>query len=192
MRFLTAGLLFLALVFGANGFWIQAKAQIGQLLLESAWQKTLSGKSQQKPWPWADTWPVAKLSVPSQNKALIVLDGVSGEAMAFGPGTITTNAMNDRNRVVAIGGHRDSHMQFLEHMDQHAIVELQRADGSIRAYRITSKSITDSANQKLLVPSDKELLVLITCYPFNALQTGGTLRYVVLAEPMPRFAVRLR
>lgn len=182
MRYFTVGTFVLALVVSASGFWIQAKAQLGQVLLESAWKKTLSLQSKQKPWPWADTWPVAKLTIPSMNQSLIVLEGVSGEAMAFGPGTINTAIDGVENNVMAIGGHRDSHMQFLEHIKTHSTVELQDESGSSNAYRVTKQWVADSATEKLVVPSNAALLVLITCYPFNALQTGGSLRYVVLAE----------
>ncbi len=184
MRYRTSGLVVLALLLGASGFWIQAKAQLGQILLEVAWNKTLANSTAQKPWPWADTWPVAKLIVPSLERSLIVLDSVSGEAMAFGPGTVTTISGDDDEQVIAIGGHRDSHMQFLKHLNRDSIVHLQLADGSENTYRVNRTLVANSAHENLEVPVDQALLVMITCYPFNALQTGGPLRYVVIAEPI--------
>ena len=47
-----------------RGAWIQAKAWLAQSLIAHAWARTLSGERQAKPWPWADTWPVARLTVP--------------------------------------------------------------------------------------------------------------------------------
>src|SRR5258708_13003664 len=47
-----------------RGAWIQAKAWLAQSLIAHAWTRTLSGERQAKPWPWADTWPVARLTRP--------------------------------------------------------------------------------------------------------------------------------
>ena len=44
-----------------HGAWIHAKAQLAQYLLQRAWERTLRGEPAAKPWPWADTWPVARL-----------------------------------------------------------------------------------------------------------------------------------
>src|SRR5256884_6616698 len=49
-----------------RGAWIQAKAWLAQSLIAHAWARTLSGERQAKPWPWADTWPVARLTVPRE------------------------------------------------------------------------------------------------------------------------------
>ena len=45
----------------AGGVWIHAKAVLAQILLERAWQQTRDGGERVRPWPWADTWPVARL-----------------------------------------------------------------------------------------------------------------------------------
>ena len=47
-----------------SGAWIYVKAQLAQVLLQRAWAGTLAGQRDVKPWPWADTWPVARLVVP--------------------------------------------------------------------------------------------------------------------------------
>jgi hypothetical protein len=47
-----------------EGLYIQAKAQLAQILVRSAWERTLAGERQVKPWPWADTWPVARHPAP--------------------------------------------------------------------------------------------------------------------------------
>ncbi|UCE88716.1 MAG: class GN sortase, partial [Pseudomonadota bacterium] len=61
-----------------HGAWIYAKAVLAQHLLHSAWQHTLAQRavsSQPRilPWPWADTWPVARLQVPRLDVDLVVL-----------------------------------------------------------------------------------------------------------------------
>jgi sortase A len=63
-----------------HGVWIHAKAQLAQILLQRAWERTLRGEAAAKPWPWADTWPVARLRVPAHGVDLFVLSGVSGRS----------------------------------------------------------------------------------------------------------------
>jgi hypothetical protein len=67
-----------------DGVWIYAKAGLGQHLLQRAWARTLAGETEVKPWPWADSWPVARLRVPAHGVDLIVLDGISGPTLARG------------------------------------------------------------------------------------------------------------
>ena len=51
------------------GFWplaqsayIPAKAWLAQDLMQRAWQRARHGNELAKPWPWADTFPVARLT----------------------------------------------------------------------------------------------------------------------------------
>jgi len=81
-----AVLLLLGVWQAGHGAWIHAKAQLAQYLLQRAWTRTLEGERDARPWPWADTWPVARLRVPAHGVDLIVLDGVSGRTLAFAPG----------------------------------------------------------------------------------------------------------
>ena len=58
-----------------QGTYIQAKAWLAQVLIKQAWARTLEGEAQAKPWPWADTWPVARISVPGRDIERYVLSG---------------------------------------------------------------------------------------------------------------------
>ena len=51
---------------------INAKAARVQVLLEDAWERTRKGEAKVRPWPWADTWPVARLRVPRLDVSVIV------------------------------------------------------------------------------------------------------------------------
>ena len=91
--------------FGMAG-WIHAKAAVAQVLLDKAWQQTLVDQQNNRPWPWADTWPVAELIVPAHGIEQIVLAGDSGESLAFGPGHSFASSMPEQRGVVMISGHR--------------------------------------------------------------------------------------
>ena len=85
---IAAGLL---LAFGlwhlGQAGYIAAKAELAQYLMQRSWQQTLAGARAVKPWPWADTWPVARLTAADVD--LFVLAGADGRALAFGPGQIS-------------------------------------------------------------------------------------------------------
>src|SRR5690554_7600454 len=92
----------LLLLFGASatvlmfGLWIPFKALVAQELLALAWAETQARQVEARPWPWADTWPVAKLELPELGVSMIVLEGLHGESLAFGPGRMVAGERGDR------------------------------------------------------------------------------------------------
>jgi len=178
-----AAFLALAVAFWQTGqaAYIQAKAQLAQVLLQQAWTKTLAGEQAVKPWPWADTWPVARLTAPSQGVDLFVLAGADGRAMAFGPGHVYGTAAPGTAGNSVIGGHRDTHLRFLKDLRPGDELKLQRPDGREVAYRVSEARVVDKSDLSPLAPRGEAWLTLITCWPFDALRPGGPLRYVVTA-----------
>jgi sortase A len=165
-----------------QGAYIYAKAQLAQLLIERAWQRALAGEARPRPWPWADTWPVARLEAPAHGVSLFVLSGSSGRTLAFGPGHEQgTPAPGARGNSV-IGGHRDTHLGFLEKVTLGDSMRVQRADGVTVEYRVTQLDVLDKRDTWVARNDGDRRLTLITCWPFDALRAGGPERYVVIAE----------
>jgi sortase A len=170
-----------ALQFG-HGAWIYAKAQLAQVLIENAWQRRLAGEPAPKPWPWADTSPVARLEAPAQGVRIYVLAGSSGRTLAFGPGhqAGTPNPGERGNSV--IGGHRDTHLSFLRDVKRGELMRIERPDGVWVDYRVTELDVLDRRETWVLRDGGGTRLTLVTCWPFDALAAGGPERYVVIAE----------
>ena len=168
------------------GLWIPAKAWLAQQLLDKAWAETDAGLGQEKPWPWADTWPIARLTLPRQGKSFVVLEGASGQSLAFGPGHLEASAAPGTNGTIVIAGHRDTFFHSLGHVKKGDPVDLQAPrKGSVR-YRVVSTRVVDSRKTALdLIGTRRgpQRLILVTCYPFDAVMPGGPLRYVVTAVP---------
>jgi sortase A len=175
---------------------IQAKAWLAPVLIERAWHRTLAtGGQPTTPWPWADTWPVARLRAPTRGVDRLVLSGESGNALAFGPGHAMASAALGSNGLAVIGGHRDTHFSFLRHLGKADPLRLQLPDGQWREYRVRGSRIANADREKLHDDSRGERLALVTCYPFDALLAGGPLRYVVEAFPVvprPAYTPRQR
>ena len=155
------------------------KAKLSQVLIERSWHKDQKGT---KPWPWADTWPVAKITAPSVELEAWVLAGASGHALSFGPGLADGSVAIGEPGVAMIAGHRDTSFQPLQHLAVGDSIYLENESGQSFKYRITGMSIADARFSSIATQTEEATLVLVTCYPFNALTAGGPLRYVVQAK----------
>lgn len=172
-----------SLLLGAGGY-IQLKAYAAQWMLEYAWQNTLEHHRSQKPWPWADTWPVAKLQL-SPEHSMVVLEGVSGQALAFGPGQMQGTGEAENSALTVVAGHRDTHFSGLKQLAIGDEISIQRVDGRWHRYVVSGVDIVNTETHMIDLSEDKQArpqLMLVTCYPFDAMQAGGPLRYVVTAD----------
>ncbi|BFU95661.1 MAG: Sortase family protein, Peptidase C60 [Nitrospira sp.] len=165
-----------------QGIWINAKAGLAQYLLQRAWSRSLAGIEAVRPWPWADTWPVARLTIPSQQRDLIVLHGAYGRTLAFGPGYVESSAFPGSPGTTILTGHRDTHFAFLKQLRPGELITIQTIDGHSRSYRVTQRRIADSRTDSIALTTDRSALVLVTCYPFDTPIPGGPWRWVVVAE----------
>jgi sortase A len=190
----TRLLLGLAALSLALGLWqlggaaaIHGKAWLAQRLLDRAWTETLAGADAVKPWPWADTWPVARLRVPELGVDLYVLAGASGRTLAFGPAVVGgTEGLGHR----ILSGHRDTHFAFLRELADGSRFSLQDRDGAWRDYRVRGRQVIDVRHPVTAQAAvDRELVTLVTCWPFDAIDPGGPLRYAVTAEAVAGEAV---
>jgi sortase A len=163
-----------------HGLWIYVKAQLAQHLVQRAWARNLRGEPEARPWPWADTWPVARLRVPAHGVDLIVLTGVSGRTLAFGPGHAPGSAVPGARGTAIVTGHRDTHFRFLEHVKYGDEILVETSGRSTRL-SVRKMSIVDSRTAVIRREDLSVGLVLVTCYPFDAIVPGGPLRYVVTA-----------
>jgi sortase A len=169
-----------ALCIGHAAF-LPAKALVGQAMMAHAWMRAQDGEARAKPWPWADTWPVARLSVPAHDVALTVLRGAQGESLAWGPGHVDGTALPGFAGNAAVGGHRDTSFRFLKDVSVGERVVVERPDGEKVTYEVTDAAVMNEKDTRALSSSPGRVLTLITCYPFDTPVPGGPLRYVVRA-----------
>jgi sortase A len=163
----------------AEGLQMHAKAALAQVLLQGAWERARHGAAAPRPWPWADTYPIARLSAPAQHVELFVLAGANGRTLAFGPGHHDGSALPGEAGNVVLTGHRDTHFGFLRELRAGDALELESARGRRERYRVRDVAVVDYRDLRL--PRWTAELTLVTCYPFDAIAPGGPLRYVVTA-----------
>ena len=165
-----------------QGAYIPAKAWLAQELMQRAWERAGEGSQQPVPWPWADTWPVARLSARAGEVDLIVLAGGSGRTMAFGPGHLSASSLPGQPGNSVIAGHRDTHFNFLQYVEIGESLVVETSAGRKHLYKVTNIDVVDSRRGSLQLDTDESILSLVTCYPFEAINPGGPMRYVVTAR----------
>jgi sortase A len=173
----------------ASAGWIHAKALLAQRLIASAWEQARDGGPARRPWPGADLRPIARLTVPSRGVDLYVLDNASLRALAFGPAHVggTAAPASDGNSVLV--AHRDTHFAFLKTIELGDEIEVE-APGRNARYRVSEVTVMDKNEARVLDEPGARQLTLVTCYPFDAVRPGTSLRYVVVAERIESGATR--
>lgn len=162
--------------------YIFAKAQLAQVLIAYSWQQQLQpNQNPQPPWPWADTVTVAKLNVPRLNIEQYVLAGTGGNSLAFGPGWMINSAAIGAGTSI-IAGHKDTHFKFLQHLQIGDTITAQASDGRNLHYTVSDSSVVNIHTEPLTTGSNQLALILISCYPFNHVQSDDNFRYRVRAQ----------
>lgn len=187
LKYLLSAAVFFAAMGALDAAWIPLKAQLAQVLLEHSWERQKAGENV-KPWPWADTHAVARLRVPRLDVQQIVLSGSSGRNLAFGPTSSLGNSGSNQQNDWIINGHRDTHFRFLQNLQPGDVLQLETANG-LQKFAVSALEVIDSRQFDLVLEPGLRRLSLVTCYPFDAVEAGGPLRYVVTALPVDAVAV---
>jgi len=182
ISFFAYGLIALGLVSLARASTMPIKAAYGQYRLDAVWQETLESGNHIKPWSSADFHLIGRLTIKRLGVSRIILSSASGEAMAWGVGRVIPikNALTGSPTILA--GHRDTHMLFMSELRLGDSLELQLSDGSTKSYKITVSQVSKTPELTLQdQPGDYDKLILTTCWPFNAIQSGPE-RFIIIGE----------
>ena len=181
VRVLLLGVLAIGLGSLGQGGWILVKARLAQVLLDRAFALERETGLPQKPWPWADSHPVAKIEVPRLGVSEVVLDGGSGQALAFGPGHLSGSGEIGARDTAVLAAHRDTHFRFLGAVVRGEPITVTRTDGRQFEYRVTGTRVLAWNSFSIDRHPARPTLDLVTCWPLGSLQPGP-LRLVVSAE----------
>ena len=98
------------------------------------------------------------------------------------PARIDGSAAASGNGTVVLAGHRDTHFSFPKYLVRGDRLALTDREGRCRPFRVVRRDIADARMTGACIePADG--LVLITFYPFEAVDTSSPLRCVVTALP---------
>ena len=166
----------------AHSMIIPATAYLSIHLLNHAWERTLDGDMNAKPWPWMDSRAVARIKFNDQNKkSFIVMQGTSGQVLAFAPGWHEQTALPGKTGISVLSAHRDTHFQVLKDVQTGDSFKVQTPDGKWQSYEITQRFVTDEPHISMPADSAQTMIYLTTCYPFNSISARTSQRYIVAA-----------
>ncbi|MFT6559110.1 class GN sortase [Sneathiella sp.] len=173
---LFGGLLLLAMWQLGQAGLLAAKAWAAPVLIKQAWEQQRETGRSERPWPWADSFPVARLAVPTLQIERFVLEGDNARNLAFGP------VLHPNDKQTILFGHRDTHFQFLQDLVIGDTATVERQSGKAEVYRVMQTQIIPAENLSVPHLPERSLLVLVTCYPFDGLNPDTDRRYVVILE----------
>ena len=193
LRLIALLVLFTGGCLTARALYIRTKAELAGILIRRAWNQSLQTGTPRKPWPWADTYPVARLQIPRLGYDEIVLEGATPRTLAFGPARLYSGANFGEPGNLVLAGHRTSWFRPLESIAKDDSIQItwfdKRARQHSRAYQVSSIQIVDPHDVTLLTPTGDDALTLITCYPFGH-SPRSPQRFIVRAGPLPTTALR--
>ena len=186
LRIFAALLLLAGGCLTARAAYMHAKAELAGILIRRAWNESLRTGKPQPPWSWADTYPIARLRIPSLNYDEFVLEDASPRNLAFGPARLLSGAAMGESGNLVLAGHRTSWFRPLQGISRGDTIRLDWYDAQrqlhTRTYAVSEIKAVNPDDVGLLVPTSEDALTLITCYPFGAGPTSPQ-RFVVRATP---------
>ena len=168
--------------FAYEGLKIELKEKVAQVLLQHAWNKTLQTGKYYQPWPSFDAKPILLLEIPNHNIRQIVLKGTSDQSLAFGPSFHEESFLPHEQKVTIISSHRDTHGVYIKKLQLGEEIKLQDRYKKWHIYIIDDFFIINVQEEKITMENNNQHLLLVTCYPFNAIRSDTPYRYVVSAK----------
>jgi len=166
--------------------WLPAKAWLSQQLISYSWHQSMQLNEEIKPWPWADTFPIAELLFKRVNKRVVVLNGGDPTTLAFSAGAVAPFNQPLAPQPFVVAGHRDSHFSFLKEVKMEDIISLTDQYGQNQLYQVESIEIVDASAGQLPISANDQQLILLTCYPFDTRSivngSRSKQRYVITAR----------
>lgn len=127
----------------------------------------------------ADGTPLGRLRIPRLALDIVVTQGDGDKALRRGAGHLADSPWLGQPGNMAIAGHRDTVFEALDGIHAGDMINIAGADRSAW-YEVTETMIVDPSDVSVLKPSAKNVLTLITCYPFGYIGPAPS-RFVVRA-----------
>lgn len=127
---------------------------------------------------------IGLLEIPRLGLSTPILSGEDEATLELGAGHLrdTPSPWDEGNSAVA--GHRDGVFRPLRHIKIGDRVEVQTREGSL-SYIVTDTFVVSPDDLSVLEPTERPVLTLITCYPFNYVGPAPK-RFIVRAERRSR------
>jgi sortase A len=123
---------------------------------------------------------IGRIEIPRLGVSVIVIEGTGRTTLRRAAGHIPGTALPGQPGNVGISGHRDTFFRPLRNIRQNDIITVATLAGEYR-YRVVFTMVVGPNDVAVLDPGRKEILTLVTCYPFYFVGAAPD-RFIVRAE----------
>ncbi len=154
------------------------RGALASACVEAAWLRHRVTGEPVRPWPWADTHPIAVLEFPRLGERHVVLEGAFGDALAHGPARVAGTAQPGSRGNAVLAAHRDGAFRRLGELRPGDVARVTTVRGST-TYAVAKSLVVDANDTRCLEDDGAARLTLVTCYPLAGVARPAQ-RYVVL------------
>lgn len=174
-----------ALLFAGWSYFSHSKAQEQSLVearerLEQGGSSTEASRNAQD-FTAAYGEAIGLLEVPKLGKELPIVEGTDPDALMKGVGHLTDSVFPGQNEQILLSGHRDTVFKKFAELEVGDTFIVQMPYGEYE-YEIRDTEIVDADDTTVIRSMGEEVLVVSTCYPFDALGAAPE-RFVFYAYP---------
>ncbi len=142
--------------------------------------ETTSSAAPKPPLPTVTGGLIGRIEVPRVGISVMVIEGTGSTTLRRAVGHIRGTSLPGGVGNVGISGHRDTFFRPLRNVRENDIITLTTPFGKYY-YRVVSTQIVAPHDVAVLDPGAKEVLTLVTCYPFYFVGAAPD-RFIVRAE----------
>ncbi|MDZ4178687.1 MAG: class D sortase [Coriobacteriia bacterium] len=124
--------------------------------------------------------PVGTLLIPALGQTLPIVEGTGDNELKQGVGHYVQSVLPGEADNCVLSAHRDTHFSGLEALKIGDRLTVQTVAGTF-TYEISNVRIVDKDDRTVIVPTDRAVLTLSTCYPFNYVGSAPD-RYIISAD----------
>ena len=103
------------------------------------------------------------------NKSVVVRDDIDADTLEKSPGWVSDSALPGNSGMSIIYGHRNrKHLKLIEPIEVGDTISFRFvSDNRLVSYEVTEVQIFEKTSDWTLPVTDEDVLVLVTCYPFE-------------------------
>jgi len=123
---------------------------------------------------------IGRLSVPRLHLSAMVGEGADEKTLKLAVGHIPATALPGQAGNVGLAGHRDTFFRELRNLKTGDEIRFSTLSGDFH-YVVESLVVVEADNAGMLAPTSKNVLTMVTCYPFDYVGAAPK-RFVVRAR----------
>jgi sortase A len=127
---------------------------------------------------------IGNLKIPALNKRLPIIEGTAADELEKGVGHFVGSALPGEEDNCVLSAHRDTFFAELGRLEIGDQLIVETSTGTY-TYEIAGIRIVDKDDRTVIVPTERAVLTLTTCYPFRYVGSAPD-RYIVSADLVAR------